>query len=126
VVAQIGGIALFVGLVSGLASRLFFSGAHDARMVGLADRLRIRFWEGWGGRAIAALARLGVHARVASGSSRHTEAVLALAIGDLLKALPGGVRRQFPQLTDVVSHLETERPPTCARIWPPSSAWRRR
>jgi eukaryotic-like serine/threonine-protein kinase len=101
-------IPLIVGIFAGVVSGFFPGDVPTSRFARLAERLTLRFWEGWGGRTISAVARIGVHARVASTSHRNTEAVIALAIGDLMKGLPAEVRRQFPEMPDVVSRLEHE------------------
>jgi len=103
------GVAPFAfGILAGIVSGFFPGDLPKSRIARFTERLTLRFWEGWGGRAIAAIARLGVRARVASTSHRNTEAVLALAIGDLMKGLPADVRRRFPEMPDVVSRLEQE------------------
>jgi hypothetical protein len=96
------------GILAGIVSGFFPGDRPTSRLFRFFENLTVRFWEGWGGRSITAIARLGVRARVASTSHRNTEAVIALAISDLMKALPAEVRRQFPEMPDVVSRLEHE------------------
>ncbi len=108
VLAAATAIPLGLGILAGIVSGFFPGDVPTSRLARFAEGLALRFWEGWGGRAISAVARLGVRARVASTSHRNTEAVLALAIGDLMKGLPAEVRRQFPEMPDVVSRLEEE------------------
>ena len=98
---------LAVGIGFGIARAAFPLGTIP-RKLGIADRLRLRFWDGIGGRLVAALAGLGVRPTLTSRSGSHTEAALAAAIQDLARDLPVGVQRHFPDLGKIIARLEHE------------------
>jgi hypothetical protein len=74
-----------------------------------AEQRRLKFWKGWRGRLLFALARIGLKPgspAVLPAGDRPTEAALGLAALELFEALPKETRRHLGDLPGVVRGLE--------------------
>ena len=65
-------------------------------------------WQGMFGRALFAIAGIGVRTRAKHGTATHrpTEVAIGLALGELYLALPAPQRRALADLPDVTNRLE--------------------
>jgi len=74
------------------------------------DQLRLKFWNGRGGRWIEKLASFKLDRRVMASDAAHrpTELVIGLAADALFESLPKPVRHELRELPDVMRQLESD------------------